>query len=319
MDTGITVLICTYNGAERLPKTIEYLAQQKVEAGFDWEVILVDNASTDFTAEIAKAEWAKHQRTAVKFNVFIENEPGKINALYLGFSKAKYEFSVICDDDNWLDPHYIQNVFNILNSNSSIGAVGGQSIATSDSGKLPYWFQQYEEGYAVGRQGEISGDVTDRGHLWGAGMGTRTTLYIEMYQNVPSLLIGRSGNKLTAGEDSEYCLRLILKGYRLYFDSKLTFIHYMPNERLTDQYRIRLFKGLSESNDTLEKYHLAIRTMIKYNKNAFSRFRLLLATRLRILFSHSLNQKEMDTLTLISDNTRDSDSVASKIKAFISS
>ena len=54
MDMKISVIICTYNGASRLPATLEKLAAQSVPAECPWEVLLIDNASTDDTAAVAK-------------------------------------------------------------------------------------------------------------------------------------------------------------------------------------------------------------------------------------------------------------------------
>ena len=53
-SSGISCLICTYNGASRLAETLTCLARQVLPAGTPWEVILVDNASTDATAERAR-------------------------------------------------------------------------------------------------------------------------------------------------------------------------------------------------------------------------------------------------------------------------
>jgi glycosyltransferase involved in cell wall biosynthesis len=45
---GISIIICTYNGKQKLEETL--LAILKLEATFSWELLIVDNASTDDTA-----------------------------------------------------------------------------------------------------------------------------------------------------------------------------------------------------------------------------------------------------------------------------
>ena len=50
---GISVIVCCYNSAERLTETIKHLAGQNVPHYIPWELIVVDNASTDNTAEIS--------------------------------------------------------------------------------------------------------------------------------------------------------------------------------------------------------------------------------------------------------------------------
>src|SRR4051812_13912450 len=99
INKGVTVLVCTYNGASRLPKTIEYLSSQTATNKISWEIIVVDNASTDNAAQIAKEEWAKYKLDTINFTVITEARPGKIHALEQGFSIAEFEYCIICDDD----------------------------------------------------------------------------------------------------------------------------------------------------------------------------------------------------------------------------
>ena len=56
MEIGVSVVIVTYNGKSRLSETLKHLAlQQSVEC--PWEVLLIDNNSTDGTAQFAKEYW----------------------------------------------------------------------------------------------------------------------------------------------------------------------------------------------------------------------------------------------------------------------
>jgi len=290
MKKGVTVLICTYNGAERLPKTLAYLSQQLISKDIGWEIILIDNASNDKTSSLAATEWEKYNLPGVGFTVMNEQRPGKINALETGTLLASYEFLIICDDDNWLSSDYIQRTYDILENDPSIGAVGGQSIAVNDSGVFPDWFDAFKTGYAVGKQGTKRGYVTPRGYLFGAGLGTRVKLYQQMYEHFPSLLVGREGEKLTAGEDAEYCQRLVLRGYELFYDPELTFQHYMPQKRLELEYRNALFAGLAESDKILDKYYLISRLKLKINKNPFNKLRLLMISPFRALFIFNLSR-----------------------------
>ena len=54
---SISVVICTFNGAKRLVPTLEHLRQQKGAEQIEWEVVVVDNASTDGTAAVARTLW----------------------------------------------------------------------------------------------------------------------------------------------------------------------------------------------------------------------------------------------------------------------
>jgi glycosyltransferase involved in cell wall biosynthesis len=318
MKKGISVLVCTFNGASRLPKTLEHLAHQTATSQISWEIIVVDNLSDDHSARVAEQEWKKHQLDLPNFRVLCEEKQGKIYALEQAVSTAQYEYCIICDDDNWLQSDYVLKMYERLESMPYVGAVGGQGIAVAQSGVLPDWFADFKDGYAVGKQAKQSGDVTLRGYLWGAGLGTRTLLYKQMYKNFPSLLTGRFGEQLTAGEDSEYCLRLILKGYKLYYDADLVFKHYIPDNRLTLEYKTRLFEGFTESNKVLSKYQIVDRMRHKYRENKLTAIYLNIITPVKIWLARdeAQKQKQREILSFISLSEDNPDSTISKIKRF---
>ena len=54
---GISIIICCYNSAKRLHETLKHLALQQVSDTIHWEVILVNNNSTDATTQIALEIW----------------------------------------------------------------------------------------------------------------------------------------------------------------------------------------------------------------------------------------------------------------------
>lgn len=297
MKKGVSIMICTFNGASRLSKTIQHIAAQRT-ADLHWEVIFVDNASTDSSTEVVASQWNKYGPSNVKLTKLAVTRPGKIYALEQAFLHAQFEYAIICDDDNWLDPDYVRLVYEILEKNGRIGAVGGQSVAVNDSSIFPEWFKKYEDGYAVGQQGVNTGDISSRGHLWGAGMGTRTSLYREMYRDFPSFLTGRKGDALTAGEDAEYCQRLILRGYILYYDSRLFFYHYMPDSRLTLGYKDLLFGGFLESNSILNQYYIATSYITKYKKNRMTRTKHTLVNAFRSFFASSKRKRSEAIIAL---------------------
>lgn len=62
MPLGVSVVIPSYNGADRLPATLAHIAAQRVPPGLEWEVVLVDNASSDGTAEAARGRHPRRRR-----------------------------------------------------------------------------------------------------------------------------------------------------------------------------------------------------------------------------------------------------------------
>src|SRR5688572_20235345 len=101
MKAGITILICTYNGAQRLPATLRCIAAQQIPAAIDCELIVVNNASTDHSLETINSEWLQ-QHTSIELRIITEVRPGLTFAREAGLKAARYDYIILCDDDNWL-------------------------------------------------------------------------------------------------------------------------------------------------------------------------------------------------------------------------
>ena len=319
MEKGITVIICTYNGASRLSETLNHLAAQSIPENLAWEIILVDNASTDGTSAIATEIWGKHNVKDVSLNIINETTPGKLFAFRKGITHAKYEYFIICDDDNWLSPDYVNLAFSILDKDPKIGAAGGKAIAVTEGGaELPEWFEEAKEGYAVGEQAKNTGFDTRRDSLWGAGLASRTQLYLDTYKTFPSLLINDDNKKILTAEDTEYCLRIVLKGYKLYYDSNLSLKHYITAGRLTLDYKNNLYNNFINANSIMEDYYLALKFGPNGPLNLFNKIRLTIITPIRYIFSSGKKQsKQRKILSYLLPSVIKPDSITSQIKALM--
>jgi len=95
-----TVLIPFFNERELLPATIASLAAQSVPL----IMILVDNGSTDGSAEVARAAARSHGLDAL---VISEPTPGKVAALRSGLGWVRTRYVATCDADTLYPPHYL--------------------------------------------------------------------------------------------------------------------------------------------------------------------------------------------------------------------
>jgi glycosyltransferase involved in cell wall biosynthesis len=254
--SGVSVVICGHNAAIRLPATLACLACQEVSATLPWEVVIVDNASTDGTAAVAIRNWPEHGPAPLR--VVSEPKLGLIHARYRGLQAAKYEYVSFVDDDNWVDPDWVANVARIMDGHPYAGACGGRSDPVFET-PPPTWFAEYQRYYTCGEQAPSTGDVTwTRGHLWGAGLTLRKAAWQELLdQGFQPRLVGRQGNSLAAGEDVEICYALRLAGWRLWYDPRLRLRHYMPASRLRWEYLRRMHRGCGASIDLLDPYVFA--------------------------------------------------------------
>jgi glycosyltransferase involved in cell wall biosynthesis len=253
---GISVIVCCYNSSDRLNKTLYALVQQQSKSTTFWEIIIVDNASKDNTAEIAAEIWKKFD-SPVQFRVVSEPIPGLGNARKKGISEALYTFLLFCDDDNWLAANYVQGVFDILDSDSSIAACGGMGVPVFET-EEPFWFYKYAEAFALGSQ-EITNENGQILNLYGAGLGIQKQALDQLYSSgFKPLLQDRVEKKLSSSGDTELTYAFVLMGYKLVYSDELKFFHYLPKERLTFEYLKKLFIAFGNDGPVRNLYYAFI-------------------------------------------------------------
>lgn len=267
---GVSVIVSCYNSQKRIEKTLEYLFNQKTVSELNWEIIVVDNNSSDKTAAVANKIEEKYNKKNVHFKIVYEPVSGLNNARRCGVESSIYNIVLFCDDDNWLNQNYVNDVFAIMSQNEEIGIVGGRGDAIFETNE-PEWFKKHEHGYAVHCFGDGIVDLTNtRQYVYGAGMAIRKGLFSKIYRDFKFITIDRKGRKLTSGGDAEICMYVKLLGKKIIFSSSLQFFHYMPKERLEWKYCRRLFNSFGESVLQLFPYdYLLFEDKYSYNRSLF--------------------------------------------------
>ncbi len=246
---GVSIVVCCYNSKDRLPETLKHIALQQVPEHIKWEVVIVDNNSTDNTSTVAEREWKKYAVKA-SFTVVKQPVPGLNAAREKGFETAKYEYVICCDDDNWLSSNYIKEVALIFDNHADVGVVGTKAIPQYED-HPPEWFKKYNVWFALGAQGK-PGDITDKkGYVWGAGMAIRHTALANLKKTgYNNLLTDRVGSKMTTGGDVEVCFGLRFLKHKVYYTEKCSIHHYMPKSRFDE----KKFFALSYQNGFSTSY-----------------------------------------------------------------
>lgn len=251
---GISVIICTYNGKKTILQTLAHLQQQRFTQNMPWEIIIIDNASTDDTYAIVD-EYILQQKI-INARLLKQPVPGKTYALEKGLNESIYDYVIICDDDNWLAEDYLQTSFELIEADEEIGIIGGLGEPVCEVSP-PAWFETMKGWYAVGPQNSSNGIIdSKRGWVFGAGMVVRKAAWIQLKTlQYPNILTCRKGDALSAGGDVEMCFSMEVLGYEIHYDDRLKFKHYIPAPRLQWNYLLRLYKGSAEA----EVYTLFIR------------------------------------------------------------
>ena len=118
----VSLVICTRNRATQLKTCLEYVS--RIETSHAWELIVVDNGSTDDTAS-QLVEFVKTASFPVR--VLFEGVPGKSHALNRAWQAARSQIVGFTDDDCYVAPDYIDKVLQAF-TDDKVGFVAGRIL-----------------------------------------------------------------------------------------------------------------------------------------------------------------------------------------------
>lgn len=105
----ISIIVPIYNSEAFLDRCIQSILSQTYK---HWELLLVDDGSTDTSGKICDSYAAKDDR----IHVFHQNNTGVSTARNVGLEKATGEYVAFCDSDDWVDNDWIENLVTCASS-----------------------------------------------------------------------------------------------------------------------------------------------------------------------------------------------------------
>ena len=103
----ITVILCTYNRCQSLVRALDSLAASILSETIEWEVLVVDNNSSDQTKAIVEDFCRQYPG---RFRYLFEPQQGKSYALNAGIREARGDILAFVDDDVTVEPMWLQNL-----------------------------------------------------------------------------------------------------------------------------------------------------------------------------------------------------------------
>lgn len=259
MPLKISVVVCCHNSASRIDPTLKHLGGQAGLGPDAWEIILVDNNSTDGTGELAGGIWRQFE-TGASFRVVKEEKPGQLYARLRGVSEAHSELIAFVDDDNWLEPNWLRNAIAIMAAHPEVGALGG-SIEAHYQQKPPDWIKSMEPALACGTVSESYEQIFERGGLVaGAGCVVRKAGYTAVLEKFGGFeQAGRIGQALSGGDDIEMLYKIQMAGFKVMKSGRLSLKHFIPTARTTIHYHVQLTKGTAVAAIALDPLRRIVR------------------------------------------------------------
>ena len=249
-----SVLIATFNRADLLDETLVSLRRMRVAPGLTWELIVVDNNSTDATRVVIARHVAGYP---VALRYLFEARQGRSSALNAGIAAARGRVLAFTDDDvqvvdGWLDAA----VAGLSGAEATVAYLGGPVRPIWESAP-PAWLDL--------TRGDLWGTIAIQDHgdhafayeerrkvPLGANMAATRELFAAVGGFRPDL--GRAAGRLPLGQEvPEWLMRVRAAGYRGAYLPAMEVRHHIPSRRLTPSYFRRWWFGKGVSRAALER------------------------------------------------------------------
>jgi len=225
----ITTILCTYNRYQSLAKALDSLSRSVFSEAVEWEVLVVDNNSSDQTKAVVE-EFS--QKYPGRFRYLFEPQQGKSYALNAGIRNAHGEILAFVDDDVTVRPDWLQNLTAPLRDGQWAGA--GGRILPMHGFVSPKWLALDGPrglGFVLCAQfdlGDLASDLKD------APFGTNMAFRKEMFDKYGLFRtdLGPRPDSEMRNEDTEFGRRLFAGGERLRYVPSAVVYHEIHESRL---------------------------------------------------------------------------------------
>ncbi|MGC9526206.1 MAG: hormogonium polysaccharide biosynthesis glycosyltransferase HpsE [Limnospira sp.] len=230
-----SVVIPTYNGAKQLPGVLEKLRSQTGTEEIDWEILVVDNNSSDETAKVVR-ELQSTWNLQVPLKYVFERRQGLTYARTRGIEETEGQFIGFLDDDNFPNSDWVLQAYLFGNQYPKAGIYGGQIHAVYQT-EPPENFKRIEHLVLAMRESDEQPFRFNPELLQlpsGAGLVLRRKALLESIDLECIASISRGDN------DYELSLYLYKNGWEIWYNPTLHVDHLIPPERLEKKYVLSL-------------------------------------------------------------------------------
>lgn len=239
-----TVAICTFNGSERIGQVLESLARQQTD-GESWEVLIVDNASTDDTPQVCRSF---ADQMSVPLRIVREERPGLSYARGCAARNARGRIVCFLDDDTPAESDFVTAAIQAFRDHPNAGCLGGKVKPVWEESPTPLVLEVCDFALAICDYGDESFQYSGvrAGGPVGAGICVRRHVLLEAYVDDEWAAgnLGPVGKKRISG--SEMALNAVIAdlGHEMWYVPELVIHHIIPADRMTFDYLTKLHESI---------------------------------------------------------------------------
>lgn len=220
----ISIIIATYNRSESLRKTLDSIKELVVPKDTTWEIIIIDNNSTDNTRDVVEEFRLK---TGLKVIYIYEEKQGKPYALNHGLRIARGKVVALTDDDVIVDRYWLCNILKAFERTNAT-CLGGRVLPLWEK-EPPSWLRKELYGcIALLDLGNEYLEISEP-NIWGVNMAVKNSFF-QKYNFMFNT------NFLKRGEDTDLVEKLLVNKELVYYCPDMIVYHCIPIERMKKSY-----------------------------------------------------------------------------------
>ena len=237
----VSVIVCTYNREQYLPKTLGHLKHQSA-ASEDYEIVIINNNSTDSSDQICQNFMIENPDLNISYH--IEYNQGHTYARNRGIKESKGELLAFIDDDAFVDQDYTKNIAAFFIQFSDVAAIGGKITPIYET-EEPKWMSKHLLPLVAAlNMGNSIVEFKKRKFPIGANMVYRATVF-EKY-GLFDVTLGRRGDGLEGGDEKDLIFRIKAEE-KVYYVPSISVDHIIPAKRLEMSYIRGMAMGVATS------------------------------------------------------------------------
>lgn len=238
----VTVAICTRNRCDALERTLRSLAAIVVPSDSSWEIIVVDNASSDATPDVVASF-----ETTLPVRRVMEARVGLSHARNAAVAASRGEYILWIDDDVLVDTGWLAAYHDAFHQWPEAAFFGGPIVPLFE-GDSPAWLEgalpHIGNAYAALDLGDLPIALTESTLPFGANLVVRSA---EQRECAYDPALGRRGTLLYAGEEWAVLQELLKRGASGRWVPGARVRHVIPAARQSVRYLRRYYVGNGSS------------------------------------------------------------------------
>ena len=245
----LSIIICSFNRASYIEAAFDSLYNQS--SGLEsFETIIVDNNSTDNTADVFKNWRASHANGS--FTYLTETKQGASFARNTGAAKAKGQWLCFMDDDAIANTNYVENILNHIETKPDAIGFGGRIIPKYIP-EEPKWMSYYVSSLVGNFDYAPTACAFEHGNYpLESNMIVRKDIY-DSIGGFNTELPGVVGTLRIGGEGKELFYKILALGHTIYYDPTICVHHVVEVKKLTSEYMYRVASGIGRGEQTRTK------------------------------------------------------------------